>query len=147
MHTKGISLHPSLLRTWSLLSNAFLNLKGSFRFTATNTKKGLLGQLAWENTLYKLSQRQSLLPVLQHLWHEANGWKNLSSKGTPEDTYENSCTCTRNLETSTMIINFPLRLGNNFASLNTPCTGKKTCFSDQLPQGKWWTLCGRTSRN
>lgn len=61
--------------------------------------------------------------------------------------YENSCTCTRNFETSTMITNFPLRLGNNFASLNTPCTRRKTCFSNELPQGKWWTLCGRTSRN
>lgn len=146
MHTKGISLHLSLLRTSSLLSNAFLNLKGSFRFTATNTKKGLLGQLVWENTLYKLSQRQCLLPVLQHLWHEANGWQNLSSKGTPEDTLWKLLHMYQNFETSTTIINFPLRLGNNFASLNTPCTGKKTCFSNQLPQGKWWTLCGRISR-
>lgn len=49
--------------------------------------------------------------------------------------YENSCTCTRNFESSTIVINFPLRLGNNFANLNTPHTENKTCSSKQLPQG------------
>lgn len=59
--------------------------------------------------------------------------KTSPAMGPLKTPYENSCTCTRNFETSIIIIIFSLRLGSNFASLNTPCTGKKTsCFSSYL---------------
>lgn len=90
---------------------------------------------AYWDSLHQQIQRTSFLGFSAHFYPwalEQNTTRDMmqvASRTSPplgllKTSHQDSCTYTRNCRASTMLINFPLSPGNNFASLNTPCTGK-----------------------